>query len=75
MKWFSRKNKQEPTLRELCDAVAAHPDSVIVAVFDRNDFEGSKQDPLNIDHVQLQQDIYNLVMDAATVPGDYTLAL
>lgn len=74
MKWFSRKNKQEPTLRELCDAVAAHPDSVIVAVFDRNDFNGDT-DPLNIDHVQLQHDIYELVMDAASVPGDYTLAL
>lgn len=74
MKWFSRKNKQEPTLRELCDAVAAHPDSVIVAVFDRHDFNGDT-DPLNIDHVQLQQDIYKLVMDAAAVPGDYTLAL
>lgn len=75
MKWFTRRNKQvqEPTLRELCDAVAAHPDSVIVAVFDRNDFEGSA-DPLNIDHYRLQADIFNLVMDAATVK-DYSLAL
>lgn len=72
---FKRRNKQKPvlfdqhngngpSLRELCDAVAAHPDSVIVAVFDRHDFHGDA-DPLNIDHYKLQADIFNLVMDAA----------
>jgi hypothetical protein len=65
---FVRRAKQEqvqePSLRELCDAVAAHPDSVIVAVFDTNDFVGDV-DPAAIDHEYLQAAIYRLVMEAA----------
>jgi len=65
---FVRRAKQEqvqePSLRELCDAVAAHPDSVIVAVFDRHDFVGDV-DPSTIDHEYLQAAIYRTVMEAA----------
>jgi len=59
---FDQLAGQEPSLKELCDAVAAHPDSVIVAVFDVNDF------PLGtdyIDHEYLRDAIYDLVMESA----------
>jgi len=61
---FDQLAGQEPSLKELCDAVAAHPDSVIVAVFDTNDFVGDV-DPAAIDHEYLQAAIYRLVMEAA----------
>jgi hypothetical protein len=61
---FDQLAGQEPSLRELCDAVAAHPDSVIVAVFDTNDFVGDV-DPSTIDHEYLQAAIYRTVMEAA----------
>ena len=65
---FIRRAKQEqvqePSLRELCDAVAAHPDSVIVAVFETSDFVGDV-DPSTIDHEYLGAAIYRLVMEAA----------
>jgi hypothetical protein len=62
---FGRRKKEqerEPSLKELCDAVAAHPDTVLVAVFDVNDF------PLGtdyIDHEYLRDAIYDLVMESA----------
>ena len=62
---FGFKKKKEPTLKELCDAVAAHPDSVIVAVFDHNDFEREELDPSTILHDELSADIYHLVMNHA----------
>jgi hypothetical protein len=67
---FVRRAKQEqvqePSLRELCDAVAAHPDSVIVAVFDTNDFVGDVN-PAVIDHEYVGAAIYRLVMEAAAI--------
>jgi hypothetical protein len=62
---FDQLAGQEPSLRELCDAVAAHPDSVIVAVFDRHDFDNESVDATAIDHEYLQEAIYRTVMEAA----------
>jgi len=63
---LKKKQKQEPTLKELCDAVAEHPDSVIVAVFDRQDFDNESLDPSTIDHAYLGDAIYRLVMAEAS---------
>ena len=66
-RFFNKQEQaQEPTLRELCDAVAAHPDSVIVAVFERSDFLPG--DAETLDHDQLREDIYNLVMGSVVAP-------
>ena len=47
-------------------SVAAHPDSVIVAVFDTNDFVGDVN-PAAIDHEYVGAAIYRLVMEAAAI--------
>lgn len=64
MKLFSRRKKQEPSLKDLCDAVAAHPDTVMLAVFDRGDFEREGLDPSTLASVsdEVGADIYHLVM-------------
>ena len=59
-RFFNKQEQaQEPTLRELCDAVAAHPDSVIVAVFETSDFMPGVAESL--DHDYLRDAIYDLV--------------
>jgi hypothetical protein len=57
---LKKKKKQEPTLKELCDAVAEHPDSVIVAVFERSDFAPGVAE--RIDHDEMSDRIYDSVM-------------
>jgi hypothetical protein len=64
MKFFSRKKKQQPTLHELCDSVAAHPDSLLVFVLDSNDFEDLGLDPASIDPELLQEDLLRVVVEA-----------
>ena len=63
MKFFSRKQKQQPTLHELCDAVAAHPDSRLVFVLDKDDFEELPLDPDEVDSDILQRDLFRVVQE------------
>lgn len=62
---FDQFAGEGPSLHSLCDAVASHPDSVIVAVFDRHDFDDRNLDPSLINHEDLQWAIYDLVMGEA----------
>lgn len=64
MKFFSRKQKQQPTLHELCNAVAAHPDSLLVFVLDKYDFEDLNIHPDSIDPELLQDDLLRVVTEA-----------